>query len=49
LNTLLEKEKLKQRSSALDFAWLAEIERSKRYHAEESKRVTQWIAGKKII
>jgi hypothetical protein len=46
-NTLLEKENLKQRSSALDFAWLAEIERSKRYHAEERERVTKWVAEEK--
>jgi hypothetical protein len=46
-STLLEKEKLKQRSSALDFAWLAEIERSKSYHAKEREGVTKWNAEKK--
>jgi hypothetical protein len=46
-STLLEKEKLTQRSSALGFAWLAEIERSKLYHAEEREGVTKWNAEKK--
>ena len=40
-NTILEKERLNQRSSALDLAWLREIERSKKYHAEERQRVTK--------
>jgi hypothetical protein len=46
-STLLEKEKLYQSMSALDFAWLAEIERSKSYHAKEREGVTKWNAEKK--
>jgi hypothetical protein len=46
-STLLEKEKLDQRSSTLDLAWLTEMERSKRYHAEERERAKNWIAEEK--
>jgi hypothetical protein len=46
-STLLEKEKLDQRSSTLDLSWLTEMERSKRYHAEERERAKNWIAEEK--